>query len=161
MAYKKGSVKSCWTWNPNFLVILTTDHLMQNEVSSWWMGEWLVNALPCQHDFYLVPMDHFIVDFILLHGFQLQLKRVLDYKSCSHLQTAYYSPLMSSKGQMKFWNLADIVIFGWYCYIWLILWNLLEIVKFAWNCEICLKLWNLVKIVKLGQIVNFGRSCEI
>ena len=41
-------------------------------------------------------------DFILLHGFQLQLIRVLDYKSCSHLQTTLYSPLMSSEGQMKF-----------------------------------------------------------
>ena len=96
MLREKGSVKSCWTWNPNFLVILTTDHLMQNEVLSWWMGEWLVNALPCQHDFYLVPTDHFIVDFILLHGFQLQLTRVLDYKSCSHLQTALYSQLGTS-----------------------------------------------------------------
>ena len=41
-------------------------------------------------------------DFILLYGFQLQLIRVLDYKSCSHLQTTLYSPLMSSEGQMKF-----------------------------------------------------------
>ena len=40
-------------------------------------------------------------DFILLHGFQLQLTRVLDYKSCSHLQTAFHSPLKSSEGQMK------------------------------------------------------------
>ena len=52
-------------------------------------------------NFYLVPTDHYIVDFILLHGFQLQLTRVLDYKSCSHLQTAFHSPLMSSEGQMK------------------------------------------------------------
>ena len=47
-------------------------------------------------NFYLVPTDHYIVDFILLHGFQLQLTRVLDYKSCSHLQTALYSQLGTS-----------------------------------------------------------------
>ena len=61
----------------------------------------LIKGIPAECQEFLFGA-HYIVDFILLHGFQLQLTRVIDYKSCSHLQTAYYSPLMSSKGQMKF-----------------------------------------------------------
>ena len=35
------------------------------------------------------------------------------------------------KMDQKLWNLAEIVIFGWYCDIWLILWYLADIVIFG------------------------------
>ena len=68
---------------------------------------------------------------------------------------------------LPFYTLTSmkVVIFGWYCDIWLILWYLADIVIFrwysdkadivifGWYCDIWLILWYLVKIVILADIV--------
>ena len=137
----KGTNKCYCTWNSNFLVILSTCHIMQDEELSWWMGGWygrlLSNKLPWHVDPFTISTN-WVSSELMFNQLELNHLEVFPIFQVTHFEI------------LPNWNLL-----GWICEIWLKLWSLVEIVKFGWNCEIWSNLWYLIEIMK------FGRNCEI
>ena len=89
-----------------------------------------------------------------------------------------FSFLILSNLPQGCWMVGSVNLFwGWKCIFrcasisWHVMskfWNLVEILKFGWNPEICLKFWNFLKdLKKLQKIWNlvdfftFGKNSEI
>ena len=118
----RGTIKCYCTWNSNFLVILSTCHIMQEEELSWWMGGWygrlLSNKLPWHVDPFTISTN-WVSSELMFNQLELNQLEVFPILQVTHFEI------------LPNWNLL-----GWNCEIWLKLWSLVEIVQFGWNCEI-------------------------